>query len=238
MLIPALPPSAWLLLDAAEKMESASNPWWSLMRFFIGIAVVFLIMWLVARWVKGANLGNYEGPGLRIISRVPITRNSQVVMIEVAGRMFLVGAGDSAVTPIAEIYDTDELEETLEASARAAAAKETAPRRSFTQVFSKVVRRTPAPEPAPAPPAAHPAKPAKPGKPGKPARASGGLANSSLAPVVEPADSSAALTGELLSSQDLADRANGLDFAAAEATLDSSDMQDLAAEIRRHSQGS
>lgn len=99
--------------------QPAENPMMVFLRFIVGIVVVFLLMWLLWRWFKRTNLGDYEGPGLRLVSRLQLSRVSQVALIEIGGRMFLVGAGDSAVTPIAEIYDTEEMSAELSAAAEA-----------------------------------------------------------------------------------------------------------------------
>lgn len=125
------------------------------LRFIVGIVVVFLLMWLLWRWVKRTNLGDYEGPGLRLVSRLQLSRVSQVALIEIGGRMFLVGAGDSAVTPIAEIYDTEEMSAELSAAAEAFQERANQPvSRPFGELLARATKRVergvarPAPDPA------------------------------------------------------------------------------------------
>ncbi|MCU9986519.1 flagellar biosynthetic protein FliO [Mobiluncus curtisii] len=132
----------------------AENPMMVFLRFIVGIVVVFLLMWLLWRWVKRTNLGDYEGPGLRLVSRLQLSRVSQVALIEIGGRMFLVGAGDSAVTPIAEIYDTEEMSAELSAAAEAFQERANQPvSRPFGELLARATKRVehgvarPAPDP-------------------------------------------------------------------------------------------
>lgn len=116
---PSSPAPDALVSTPALGEPDVANPMMVFLRFIVGIVVVFLLMWLLWRWFKRTNLGDYEGPGLRLVSRLQLSRVSQVALIEIGGRMFLVGAGDSAVTPIAEIYDTEEMSAELSAAAEA-----------------------------------------------------------------------------------------------------------------------
>ncbi|MST50012.1 FliO/MopB family protein [Mobiluncus porci] len=135
----------------AKPLPAAENPLTIMLRFLVGIAVVFLLLWLLYRWVKRTNLGDYQGPGLRLISRLALTRSAMVAVVEIGGRMFLVGAGDSAVTPIAELYDTEEMASELDsqaaalAAAQAQAASRKPVKKPFSQVLAKVSRKAAAP---------------------------------------------------------------------------------------------
>ncbi|NMW65826.1 flagellar biosynthetic protein FliO [Mobiluncus mulieris] len=142
-----------LLLVASEskRLDSGPDPLTVMVRFLVGIAVVFLAMWLLYRWAKHSSLGEYEGPGLRLVSRLALSRSAQVAVVEIGGRMFLVGAGDSTVTPIAELYDTEEMAAELESQAATAAARAEAQgreavKRPFGQVLAKFSRKAAANE--------------------------------------------------------------------------------------------
>lgn len=142
-----------LLLVASEskRLDSGPDPLTVMVRFLVGIAVVFLAMWLLYRWAKHSSLGEYEGPGLRLVSRLALSRSAQVAVVEIGGRMFLVGAGDSTVTPIAELYDTEEMAAELESQAATAAARAEAQgreavKRPFGQVLAKFSRKAVASE--------------------------------------------------------------------------------------------
>lgn len=97
------------LVSSTAKVASAGAGWLELLRFLVGLVIVFALIWFLAQYIKKRSLGDYDGPGLRVMARLPLTRSSQVVLVEIAGRMFLLGAGEASVTTIAEIYDTDEL---------------------------------------------------------------------------------------------------------------------------------
>lgn len=134
------------LFTTVKPLPAAENPLIVMLRFLVGIAVVFLLMWLLYRWFKRTNLGDYEGPGLRLVSRLQLSRSSQVALVEIGGRMFLVGAGDSTVTPIAEIYDTEEMSAQLNAAAQSMRPTDAVSKsgeevkKPFGQVLSKMTK--------------------------------------------------------------------------------------------------
>lgn len=139
---PSSPASDTLTPDVSLTGQPAENPMMIFLRFIVGIVVVFLLMWLLWRWFKRTNLGDYEGPGLRLVSRLQLSRVSQVALIEIGGRMFLVGAGDSAVTPIAEIYDTEEMSAELSAAAEAFQERANQPvSRPFGELLARATKR-------------------------------------------------------------------------------------------------
>lgn len=139
---PSSPASDTLTPDVPLTGQPAENPMMLFLRFIVGIVVVFLLMWLLWRWFKRTNLGDYEGPGLRLVSRLQLSRVSQVALIEIGGRMFLVGAGDSSVTPIAEIYDTEEMSAELSAAAEAFQERANQPvSRPFGELLARATKR-------------------------------------------------------------------------------------------------
>lgn len=139
---PSSPASDTLTPDGPLTGQPAENPMMIFLRFIVGIVVVFLLMWLLWRWFKRTNLGDYEGPGLRLVSRLQLSRVSQVALIEIGGRMFLVGAGDSSVTPIAEIYDTEEMSAELSAAAEAFQERANQPvSRPFGELLARATKR-------------------------------------------------------------------------------------------------
>lgn len=139
---PSSPASDTLTPDVPLTGQPAENPMMIFLRFIVGIVVVFLLLWLLWRWFKRTNLGDYEGPGLRLVSRLQLSRVSQVALIEIGGRMFLVGAGDSSVTPIAEIYDTEEMSAELSAAAEAFQERANQPvSRPFGELLARATKR-------------------------------------------------------------------------------------------------
>ena len=170
-----------LVSTPALSEPDVANPMMVFLRFIVGIVVVFLLMWLLWRWFKRTNLGDYEGPGLRLVSRLQLSRVSQVALIEIGGRMFLVGAGDSAVTPIAEIYDTEEMSAELSAAAEAFQERANQPVSTpFGELLARATKQAdrsvhPAPKPSGAPDvssrAVVPARPATATRPVPPPKA-------------------------------------------------------------------
>lgn len=172
---PSSPASDTLTPDVPLTGQPAENPMMIFLRFIVGIVVVFLLMWLLWRWFKRTNLGDYEGPGLRLVSRLQLSRVSQVALIEIGGRMFLVGAGDSSVTPIAEIYDTEEMSAELSAAAEAFQERANQPvSRPFGELLARATKRVergsrPSPEPESPAAVTRPAGQARPATQSRPA---------------------------------------------------------------------
>ena len=84
-LVPALGADLASVLTANLTGSVTENPLLVILRFVLGMAAVFLLMWLLYRYVRKANLGDFEGPGLRVVSRLPLSRSAQVVVIEIGG---------------------------------------------------------------------------------------------------------------------------------------------------------
>ncbi len=62
------------------------------------VAVLLGLRW----WMQRGHGGR---PGLRVLTRATVTRNTVVAVVEVDGRRFLVGGGDQRLALLAELGD-------------------------------------------------------------------------------------------------------------------------------------
>lgn len=154
-------------------------------RLVVSLAIVVGLLLLIARIGGRKFQGRADAP-VRVVHRQPLSRTSAVALVEVGGRVLVLGTTEHQVTVLTEL-DRDALDPALLA-APAAPAAATAPAEeeleigAATMSFASALAaaRTPAPAaPAPAP-AAPPVLTAVPTPQALPAQATGPLAGSVL----------------------------------------------------------
>lgn len=141
-----------------------------LVRLGFSLSLVFGLMWVAARVVRGraGALHRAKVDHLEVIERKPLTKNSSIAIVRVAGETLTVGITDTNVTLLGQVDLPEEPDDatTLEsvasvapvvslaaAPSRAAAARATGPlvtagdpsgRRSFIDVLrDRTVRHVP-----------------------------------------------------------------------------------------------
>jgi flagellar biosynthetic protein FliO len=121
--------------------------WESLTLSFASLGVVCLVAWGMLRLLAGRGVGKVSG-AIRVVARCPLEPRRSVVVIETAGRCFLVGVGDGPMALLAEL-DADKLPKAAEA-----------PGLRFADVLARALGRGGAPKTAPGPaPADAPVEP-------------------------------------------------------------------------------
>jgi flagellar biogenesis protein FliO len=88
------------------------------------------------RWLSRRGGGQGSGP-IRVLARCPLEPRRSLFIVEVAGRGFLIGAGDSAMTLLAEV----------DPAAVKAAAPPPGDGARFAQVLARVLGRRAEPGP-------------------------------------------------------------------------------------------
>lgn len=102
--------------------------WESLTLSFASLGVVCLVAWGTLRLLAGRGVGKASG-AIRVVARCPLEPRRSVVVIETAGRCFLVGVGDGPMALLAEL-DADKLPKASEAGAS-----------RFAEVLARVLGR-------------------------------------------------------------------------------------------------
>jgi flagellar biosynthetic protein FliO len=100
----------------------------------ISLGVVCLLAYVALRWLsrKSAVGGGFGGGPLRILARQNLDPRRSVLVLEAAGRCFLVGTGDSGMNLLAEL-DRETMLRELEARR--------GPQRSLERRFADVLGR-------------------------------------------------------------------------------------------------
>jgi flagellar biosynthetic protein FliO len=75
---------------------------------FLSLGLVCLLAYVALKWLSGRGVGQGMGP-IRILARCPLEPKRTLFLVEIAGRAFLIGAGDGPMTTLAEV-DPKELE--------------------------------------------------------------------------------------------------------------------------------
>jgi len=120
----------WLALGAAGQAELTPPGYgWALAKMLGALILVCVVAYLVLHLLRRQlQAARRLGPAaLRIVERLPLSSRHSVYLVEVAGRYFLLGAGDGAApSRLAELEP-----ETI----RRVDGEGGAPRRSFWQIL-------------------------------------------------------------------------------------------------------
>ena len=77
---------------------------WYLAQTLLALLVVCALAYTVLRWGVRRLYGGATGGGrVRVLERVPLDPRRTLYLVEVGGKVLLLGAGDGAMTTLAEI---------------------------------------------------------------------------------------------------------------------------------------
>jgi flagellar biosynthetic protein FliO len=111
--------------------------WGSVAMSLASLGLVCVLAYVGLRWLAGRGIGRATG-SIKILARCPLEPRRSVYLIETAGRCFLVGVGDGAMSLLAEI-DRATVADT-------AALASVAPKGAFADVLARVLSRPPEPK--------------------------------------------------------------------------------------------
>ena len=81
----------------------------SLLQTLLALAAVCILAWVVLRWSAKRGLGIGGGRRVKVLERVPLDHRRALYLVEVAGRVLLIGAGDASAPNVLAELDPDEL---------------------------------------------------------------------------------------------------------------------------------
>ncbi|MCB9597144.1 MAG: flagellar biosynthetic protein FliO [Sandaracinaceae bacterium] len=81
----------------------------SLLQTLLALAAVCLLAWVVLRWSAKRGLGLGGGRRVKVLERVPLDGRRSLYLVEVGGRVLLLGAGDTASPTVLAELDPDDL---------------------------------------------------------------------------------------------------------------------------------
>ena len=113
--VPASRAEAAGYLAGYEEVEpvAAGVSWWSTLAYVISLIAVFAIVlvmaYVFARLVGGKINSRMSGQTGKVLENLPLGPNRSVCIIEMAGRVFLLGITDSSINLLTEITDEEEI---------------------------------------------------------------------------------------------------------------------------------
>jgi flagellar biosynthetic protein FliO len=113
---------------------------------FVSLGIVCVVAYLALRWLGRRGFTAHASGPLRVVARQSLDPKRSVFVIEAAQRYFLVGAGEGAMSLIAEL-DKEAVARDLAAGA---APRPNSAVKAFADVLAKVLRK-PAPAESPQP---------------------------------------------------------------------------------------
>ena len=81
----------------------------SLLQTLLALAAVCVLAWVVLRWSAKRGLGLGGGRRVKVLERVPLDGRRALYLVEVGGRVLLIGAGDASAPAVLAELDPDEL---------------------------------------------------------------------------------------------------------------------------------
>ncbi len=102
---------------------------------FLGFGALLALTFFGLRWLS--RRGSFSGKGrhLQVLDRLPVTRDSAIVLVRAGGRVFAVGAGKDNLNLLAELDAAEFVDGAPVRSDRESDAPEDAPKRGFFQRF-------------------------------------------------------------------------------------------------------
>ena len=92
----------------------ASISWWSTIAYLVSLFAIFVFVvglaYFAARFIGGKFAQQKLGYGGRILSHLPLGPNRSVCVIEMSGRVFMLGVTEHSITLLTEITDADEID--------------------------------------------------------------------------------------------------------------------------------
>ncbi len=94
--------------------QPTSVSWWSTLAYLISLLAIFAFVvvfaYFAARFLGGRFASNQAGEGGRLLQSLPLGPKMSVCIVELAGRMFLLGVTEHNITMLSEITDEEEME--------------------------------------------------------------------------------------------------------------------------------
>jgi len=105
-------------LSNYEEVEPqpAAVSWWSTLAYLLSLLAVFAVVvvmaYFTAKFIGGRFNARMATGGGRILENLPLGPNRSVCIVEIAGRVFLLGVGEN-ISLLAEITDDTDIVENL-----------------------------------------------------------------------------------------------------------------------------
>lgn len=109
-------------LSGYEEVEPKPTAvsWWSTLAYLVSLAAIFALViimaYLAAKFIGGRFNARMSTGGGKVLENLPLGPNRSVCIVEMAGRVFLLGVTEGSITLLGEITDGDIIEHLHERS--------------------------------------------------------------------------------------------------------------------------
>lgn len=103
-------------LSGYEEVEPqpAGVSWLSTIAYVLSLlavfAIVFFMAYMAAKFLGGRFNARISGNGGRVLENLPLGPNRSVCIVDMAGRVFLLGVTDQSITLLSEIVNPEEVQ--------------------------------------------------------------------------------------------------------------------------------
>jgi flagellar protein FliO/FliZ len=99
-----------VLLQTAQEAELPGGYGVALLQTLLALGAVCVLAWVVLRWGARRGFGLGVGGGrVRVLERVALDPRRALYLVEVGGKLLLIGAGDGAAPAVLAELDPAEL---------------------------------------------------------------------------------------------------------------------------------
>lgn len=117
-----------VLQQAVERSaELPSGYGAALLQSLLALMAVCILAWVVLRWASRKGMGVGQGKRVKVLERISLDARRQLYLVEVGGKVLLLGAGDGAAPRLISELDPADLPELEEPS-----------KTSFAQVMARL----------------------------------------------------------------------------------------------------
>lgn len=116
----------WIWLQSRPEAQLPGGYGAALLQTLLALLAVCILAWVVLRWASRKGLGIGRGKRIRVLEKMPLDARRALHLVEVGGRVLLVGTGDAAAPTLLTEIDPQSLPET------------SAPAASFKDVLDRV----------------------------------------------------------------------------------------------------
>ena len=100
--------------DEAEPAGGSIFSTWDIIKILLILGAVILIIYILFYALKKAGGPKYQNDlFIKLLGSQSLTQNGSVHLIEVAGKYYVVGCGDGAVSHIADVDDKESIDEII-----------------------------------------------------------------------------------------------------------------------------
>ncbi len=103
-------------LSGYEEVEPKPTAvsWWSTLAYLLSLVAVFAVVvvmaYFTAKFIGGRFNARMSTGGGKVLENLPLGPNRSVCVVEMAGRVFLLGVAEGSITLLSEITDNDAIE--------------------------------------------------------------------------------------------------------------------------------